>query len=230
MHAVDFLQDLAVVLIVAGVTTVVFRLLKQPVVLGYIIAGMIVGPYTPPYSLIHDEGTINTLAELGVILLMFSLGLEFSLRKLKSVGAPALLAALLEIALLFWAGYEVGRWFGWGAMDRIFLGAMLSMSSTTVIIKVLSDLGRMKEPFSQLVFGILIIEDILGIAMIAFHISILILHFLRCLFVFIKLLLELLTNYYYFILAYTHHIYLSNSIYMNLNLIQLFSDNKKLIN
>jgi len=167
MHAVDFLQDLAVVLIVAGVTTVVFRLLKQPVVLGYIIAGMIVGPYTPPYSLIHDEGTINTLAELGVILLMFSLGLEFSLRKLKSVGAPALLAALLEIALLFWAGYEVGRWFGWGAMDRIFLGAMLSMSSTTVIIKVLSDLGRMKEPFSQLVFGILIIEDILGIAMIA---------------------------------------------------------------
>ena len=154
-------------MIVAGLTTVLCRWLKQPVVLGYIIAGMIIGPHTPPYAFVHDEGTINTLAELGVILLMFSLGLEFSLRKLTKVGAPALLAALLEILLLFWVGYEIGAYFGWGTMDRIFLGAMLSMSSTTVIIKVLGDMGLMKERFAQLVFGILIIEDILGIAMIA---------------------------------------------------------------
>lgn len=167
MHTITFLQDLAVVMIVAGLVMVVFRRLKQPVVLGYIIAGMIVGPHTPPYALIHDEGTINTLAELGVILLMFSLGLEFSLRKLTTVGAPALLAALLEIGLLFWAGFEIGRFFDWGTMDSVFLGAMLSMSSTTVIIKVLGEMGKMKERFAQLVFGILIIEDILGIAMIA---------------------------------------------------------------
>lgn len=167
MHAVAFLQDLAVVMIVAGIVTVVFRRLKQPVVLGYIIAGMIVGPHTPPYSLIHDEATINTLSELGVILLMFALGLEFSLRKLKTVGAPALLAALMEIVLLFWVGYEIGRFFDWATMDCVFLGAMLSMSSTTVIIKVLGEMGRMKEGFAHLVFGILIIEDILGIAMIA---------------------------------------------------------------
>jgi len=167
MSHANFLQDLAVVMIVAGLTTVLCRWLKQPVVLGYIVAGMIVGPHTPPYQLIHDEGTINTLSELGVILLMFSLGLEFSLRKLKTVGAPALLAAVLEILLLFWVGYEIGGFFDWGTMDRIFLGAMLSMSSTTVIIKVLGDMGKMKEPFAQLVFGILIIEDILGIAMIA---------------------------------------------------------------
>jgi len=167
MHAITFLQDLAIVMIVAGVTTVVFRLLKQPVVLGYIIAGVIIGPHTPPYPLIHDEGTVNTLSELGVILLMFSLGLEFSLRKLRTVGAPALLAALMEIVLLFWLGFEVGRLFGWGSMDSIFLGAMLSMSSTTIIIKVLGDLGRMRERFAHLVFGILILEDILGIAMIA---------------------------------------------------------------
>lgn len=167
MHAATFLQDLAIVMIVAGVTTIVFRLLKQPVVLGYIIAGMIIGPHTPPYPLIHDEGTVNTLSELGVILLMFSLGLEFSLRKLRTVGAPALLAAVMEIVLLFWLGFEVGRLFGWASMDSIFLGAMLSMSSTTVIIKVLGDLGRMKERFAHLVFGILILEDILGIAMIA---------------------------------------------------------------
>ena len=167
MHAANFLQDLALVMLVAGLTTVLCRWLKQPVVLGYIVAGMIIGPHTPPYSLVHDEGTISTLAELGVILLMFSLGLEFSLRKLTKVGAPALLAAVLEILLLFWVGYEIGGFFDWGTMDRIFLGAMLSMSSTTVIIKVLGDMGLMKERFAQLVFGILIIEDILGIAMIA---------------------------------------------------------------
>ncbi|MBP9901195.1 MAG: cation:proton antiporter [Verrucomicrobia subdivision 3 bacterium] len=167
MHPVTFLQDLAVVMLVAGLVTVIFHRFKQPVVLGYIIAGVIIGPHTPPFPLIHDQDTINTLAELGVILLMFSLGLEFSLRKLRQVGAPAFIAALLEILLLFWVGYEIGQLFGWTHMDSIFLGAMLSMSSTTVIIKVLGDLGKMKERFAQLIFGILIIEDILGIAMIA---------------------------------------------------------------
>ena len=167
MHAANFLQDLAVVMLVAGLVTIIFHRFKQPVVLGYILAGVIIGPYTPPYALIHDEATINTLSELGVILLMFSLGLEFSLRKLTRVGVPALIAALLEILLLFWAGYEIGRFFAWPMLDSIFLGAMLSMSSTTIIIKVLSELGKMKERFAQLIFGILIIEDILGIAMIA---------------------------------------------------------------
>ncbi|MFA5056709.1 MAG: cation:proton antiporter [Opitutaceae bacterium] len=167
MHTVDFLQDLAVVLVVAGVVTVVFHRFKQPVVLGYILAGFIIGPHTPPFPLIRDEATINTLAELGVILLMFSLGLEFSLRKLRQVGGTALLAALLEIFTMGWVGFELGQLFGWSNTDSLFLGAMLSMSSTTVIIKVLSELGRMKERFSQLVFGILIVEDILGIAMIA---------------------------------------------------------------
>ncbi len=167
MHGIEFLQDLAVVMLVAGLVTIIFHRLKQPVVLGYILAGIIIGPHTPPFPLIKSEETINTLAELGVILLMFSLGLEFSLRKLKQVGAPAFIAALMEILLLFWVGYEIGRLFGWTTMDSIFLGAMLSMSSTTVIIKVLGELGKMKEQFAQLIFGILIIEDILGIAMIA---------------------------------------------------------------
>jgi len=167
MHALNFLQDLAVVMIVAGLVTVVFHRLKQPVVLGYILAGIIIGPHTPPAALIHDQETIETLAELGVILLMFSLGLEFNLRKLTRVGVPALIAALLEILLLFWVGYEIGRFFSWPSVDRIFLGAMLSMSSTTVIIKVLGELGKMKERFAQLIFGILVLEDILGIAMIA---------------------------------------------------------------
>jgi len=167
MHTVTFLQDLAVVMIVAGVVTIIFHRFKQPVVLGYIIAGVIVGPHTPPFPLIHEEGTINTLAELGVILLMFSLGLEFSLRKLRAVGGTAFIAALLEILLMIWLGYEIGRLFGWTTMDCIFLGAILSISSTTIIVKALGELGKTKEQFAQLIFGILIIEDIMAIAMIA---------------------------------------------------------------
>src|SRR6266545_77680 len=167
MHTVMFLQDLAVVMMVAGLVTVLFHRFKQPVVLGYIMAGVIIGPHTPPFPLIHEEETINTLAELGVILLMFSLGLEFSLRKLRQVGGTAFIAAFLEILLMVWVGYEIGRLFGWSTMDCIFLGAILSISSTTIIVKALGELGKTKERFAQLIFGILIIEDILAIAMIA---------------------------------------------------------------
>ena len=167
MHqGIGFIQDLAVVMALAGVVTVLFHRLKQPVVLGYIAAGVIIGPYTPPFQLIHDEQTIQTMGELGVVFLMFSLGLEFSLRKLFQVGATAIVAALSEIVLMLWLGYEIGRAFGWATMDSLFLGAILAISSTTIIVKALSDLGVKREPFAQLVFGILIVEDILGIAML----------------------------------------------------------------
>jgi CPA2 family monovalent cation:H+ antiporter-2 len=167
MHGITFLQDLAVVMIVAGLVTIIFHRLKQPVVLGYIIAGVIIGPHTPPYPLIHDENTISTLSEMGIILLMFSLGLEFSLGKLRRVGATAVIAAALEIVLMLGIGYQIGHWFGWTQMDSIFLGAMLSISSTTIIVKALAELGKSKERFAELIFGILIVEDILAIAIIA---------------------------------------------------------------
>ncbi|SIT48595.1 Sodium/hydrogen exchanger [Paraburkholderia piptadeniae] len=165
-HGIGFIQDLAVVMALAGVVTVLFHRLKQPVVLGYIAAGVIIGPYTPPFQLIHDEQTIQTLGELGVVFLMFSLGLEFSLRKLVEVGATAIVAALSEIVLMLWIGYEIGSAFGWSPMDSLFLGAILAISSTTIIVKALADLGLKRESFAQLVFGILIVEDILGIAML----------------------------------------------------------------
>jgi CPA2 family monovalent cation:H+ antiporter-2 len=167
MHGISLLQDLAVVMIIAGFVTILCHRFKQPVVLGYIIAGVIIGPHTPPFPLIRDQETINTFAELGVILLMFSLGLEFSLKKLRQVGGTALIAAFSEILLMVWVGYEIGRVFGWSSMDSLFLGAMLSISSTTIIVKALGELGKTKERFAQLIFGILIIEDILAIAMIA---------------------------------------------------------------
>ena len=167
MHAISFIQDLAVIMLVAGVVTVLFHRLKQPVVLGYIVAGFIIGPHTPPFGLIHDEDTIKTLAELGVIFLMFCLGLEFSLRKLFKVGATAFIAAFLEIVLMIWIGYEIGRWFDWNTMDSLFLGAILAISSTTIIVKALNDLKMKNQRFAQLIFGVLIVEDILGIGIIA---------------------------------------------------------------
>ncbi|MDZ5603121.1 cation:proton antiporter [Pseudomonas sp. RP23018S] len=167
MHAISFIQDLAVIMLVAGVVTILFHRLKQPVVLGYIVAGFIIGPHTPPFGLIHDEDTIKILAELGVIFLMFCLGLEFSLRKLFKVGATAFIAAFLEIVLMIWIGFEIGRWFGWNTMDSLFLGAILAISSTTIIVKALNDLKMKNERFAQLIFGVLIVEDILGIGIIA---------------------------------------------------------------
>ncbi len=167
MHAISFIQDLAVIMLVAGVVTILFHRFKQPVVLGYIVAGFIIGPHTPPFGLIHDEDTIKTLAELGVIFLMFCLGLEFSLRKLFKVGATAFIAAFLEIVLMIWIGFEIGRWFGWSTMDSLFLGAILAISSTTIIVKALNDLKMKNERFAQLIFGVLIVEDILGIGIIA---------------------------------------------------------------
>ena len=167
MHAISFIQDLAVIMLVAGVVTILFHRFKQPVVLGYIVAGFIIGPHTPPFGLIHDEDTIKTLAELGVIFLMFCLGLEFSLRKLFKVGATAFIAAFLEIVLMIWIGYEIGRWFDWNTMDSLFLGAILAISSTTIIVKALNDLKMKDQRFAQLIFGVLIVEDILGIGIIA---------------------------------------------------------------
>ena len=168
MHAVElFIQDLAVIMLIAGVVTVVFNRFKQPVVLGYIVAGVIIGPHTPPFNMIQDEKTVHILSELGVIFLLFSLGLEFSLKKLAKVGATAVVAAVCEILLMLWIGYEIGLYFGWKTMDAIFLGAMLAVSSTTIIVKALNELGMKQEKFAQIIFGILIVEDILAIGMIA---------------------------------------------------------------
>src|SRR3990167_833943 len=168
MQLADFLQDLAVIMIVAGVVTIIFHQLRQPVVLGYIVAGVIIGSHTPPFSLIQDEGTVKTLAEVGVIFLMFSLGLEFNLRKLFQLGSSALLAAVAEILFMLPIGYEIGLFFGWKPLDSLFLGAMLAISSTTIIVKALNELGMKNERFAQLIFGILIIEDILAIGLLVF--------------------------------------------------------------
>jgi CPA2 family monovalent cation:H+ antiporter-2 len=166
MGELTFLLDLAVVMAASAATTVLFHLLRQPVVLGYIVAGVIIGPHTPPFSFVTDLHSIHTLAELGILLLLFSLGLEFDLRKLRRVGGVAFLAAILEILLMIWLGYSVGQLLGWGEMDSLFLGAILSISSTTIIVQVLMETGQLREQFAQIILGILIVEDIVAIVIL----------------------------------------------------------------
>lgn len=167
MDKLIFLQDLAIVMAISAVITVFCHQLRLPVVLGYIVAGIMIGPNTPPYSLVHDLHSIHTLAELGVILLLFSIGLEFSLTRLAKVGAVAFFAATVEIALMLLIGFLLGKAFGWGHMNSLFLGAILSISSTTIIAKILMDTKKIKEKFAQVILGILVIEDLLAILIIA---------------------------------------------------------------
>lgn len=160
MHGLQFLQDLAVVMLVAGLVTLLFRWLRQPVVLGYLLAGFIIGPHTPPFPLVQDENTIQILADIGVVFLMFSLGLDFSFKKLKSVGVPAFVTASIEIMAMIGVGYALGSLFGWTPMECTFLGIMLALTSTTIVVKSLRDAHALKERHGVLISGVSIFDDI----------------------------------------------------------------------
>ena len=165
MHLSELISDLAIMLLTAGVVTVIFKKIKQPLVLGYIVAGFLIGPYMPLFFTVADSASISTWSEIGVIVLMFGLGLEFNLHKLAQVGGTAIITALTEVGGMLLIGFGVGQLLGWGIMDSVFLGGMLSMSSTTIIIKAFDELGVRNQGFAQLVFGTLVIEDIAGIFM-----------------------------------------------------------------
>ncbi|MDZ4694003.1 MAG: cation:proton antiporter [Deltaproteobacteria bacterium] len=160
----NFLTSLALVLCVAAVTTVLFARLRQPVVLGYIVAGLVVGPHFS-FPQIVDEETIKTLSELGVILVMFSLGLEFSLRRLLQTGMGAALIAMLEVSVMLWLGFSVARLFGWSTTDAIFAAAAVSISSTTIIAKTFEE-QKIKGRLRDIVFGVLIFEDLIAILLL----------------------------------------------------------------
>ncbi|MEX2306171.1 MAG: cation:proton antiporter [Pirellulales bacterium] len=165
MHeAHDFLPTLALVLCAAAITTVVFQWLRQPVVLGYLLAGMAIGPNFP-IPLTADSGTVQSLAELGVILLMFSLGIEFSISKLFRVGPTAGFVAVVQCSLMLWLGYMVGQAFGWSPLESLYAGAAIAISSTTIIVKAFEE-QRIRGEFTQIVFGILIVEDLIAILLI----------------------------------------------------------------
>ena len=165
MHLPELVSDLAVILLTGGIITVIFKKLNLPLVLGYILAGFLIGPYMPFFFSLGDSEAIATWSEIGIIILMFCLGLEFNLHKLASVGGTAIITALVEVGGMLAMGFAVGQLMGWGTMDSIFLGGMLSMSSTTIIIKAFDELNVRKKDFAQLVFGTLVMEDIAGIFM-----------------------------------------------------------------
>ncbi len=159
------ISDLALILICAGVMTLVFKRLKQPLVLGYIVAGFLASPHVPLTPSVIDVANIHTWSEIGVIFLLFALGLEFSFKKLVKVGGTAVIAACTIIFCMILVGIFVGWSFGWQRMDCLYLGGMLAMSSTTIIYKAFDDLGLRQQRFAGLVLSILILEDILAIVL-----------------------------------------------------------------
>jgi CPA2 family monovalent cation:H+ antiporter-2 len=164
-HLPHFISDLGLILITASIVTIIFKWLKQPVVLGYIVAGFLAGPSFVFFPSVGDAENIKVWAEIGVVFLLFALGLEFSFKKLMRVGGTASIATLVNMGSMIAIGYLVGGMLGWSSMDSIFLGGMLSMSSTTIIIKAFNDMGLQKKKFAHVVFGMLIVEDLAAILM-----------------------------------------------------------------
>ena len=159
------IQDLALILVVAGIVTLVFKRLKQPLVLGYIVAGFLVSPHMPLTASVADMANIHLWADIGVMFLLFSLGLDFSFKKILKMGASPIISTVTIIFSMSMLGIIVGHLFGWTKMDCIFLGGMLAMSSTTIIYKAFADLGLRQQQFAGLVMSVLILEDILAIVM-----------------------------------------------------------------
>ena len=159
------IKDLALILMVAGIVTLVFKKLKQPLVLGYVVAGFLVSPHMPYLASVVSHQDIHTWADIGVMFLLFSLGLDFSFKKILKMGASPIISTVTIVFCMMVLGMMVGRLFGWGKMDCIFLGGMLAMSSTTIIYKAFDDLGLRQQQFASLVMSVLILEDILAIVM-----------------------------------------------------------------
>ena len=165
MHIPALISDLAVMMLTAGVITIIFKKIKQPLILGYILAGFLMSPYFPLFMTVEDTDAIHTWSEIGIIFLMFHLGLEFNLHKLAEVGSTANVTTIIQVIGMLGLGFGAGQLLGFSMMDSIVLGGMLCMSSTMVIIKVFDELDLKKKKYSEAVFGTLVIQDILGIFM-----------------------------------------------------------------
>jgi monovalent cation:H+ antiporter-2, CPA2 family len=159
-------QDFAVIMIVAALMLLLTHKLKQPMVLGYILAGIIIGPYTPPFPLLRDTNTVSVIAELGIIMLLFAIGTDFPLARLKSVGRISIVVALAESIGTLLATFFVAQYLGFSFFDSMFIALAMSITSTIVTVRVLEDLGLIKDTSSTLILGISIIEDIIAISLL----------------------------------------------------------------
>jgi len=160
------IQDFAVVMIVAGIMVFVTHKLKQPMVIGYLLAGMVIGPFTPPFSLIHEVGTINILAEIGIIILLFVIGTEFPITKLRSVGRISMVVGIAESLGTLLVTFFVARTLGFSQFDSMFLALAMSVTSTVVTVKILEELNMINDKSSVLIMGILIVEDVIVITLL----------------------------------------------------------------
>ena len=165
-HLPDLIRDLGFILITAAIVTLLFKRLKQPVVLGYLIAGFFLGPHFPYFIHVQDTQSVHIWAEIGVIFLLFGLGLEFSFKKLSRVGKSAGITAFVEAAFMLGIGFLTGKIIGWNNIDSLYLGGILSISSTTIIVRAFDELGLKGKKFVSLVFGILIVEDLIAILLL----------------------------------------------------------------
>ncbi|WP_413294025.1 cation:proton antiporter [Bdellovibrio sp. HCB185ZH] len=166
IHLPPLIYDLGIILVVGALVTLLFKKLRQPLVLGYLIAGFLVSQHFPYLPTIQDKANINTWAEIGVIFLLFGLGLEFSFKKLVKVGGSAGFTAVFEVIFMVGLGYLVGRLLGWNSIDSLFMGGVLSISSTTIIVRAFQELNMKGQRFVELVFGILIVEDIVAVLLL----------------------------------------------------------------
>ncbi|MBA0885484.1 cation:proton antiporter domain-containing protein [Flavobacterium undicola] len=164
-HLKPLISDLGLILMTAGIAVLLFKKIKQPLVLGYLIAGFLAGNHFDFFPSVKDIKSVEIWAEIGVIILLFSLGLEFSFKKLMKVGGTASITAITQIITMVLVGYLVGKWMGWKNMDCIFLGVILSISSTTIILKTFDELGVKAQQFAGIVIGSLIVQDIIAILM-----------------------------------------------------------------
>lgn len=159
------ISDLAIILIIAGIVTVIFKWLKQPVILGYIVAGIMAGPSVSLVPTVSDPANIKIWADIGVIFLLFAMGLDFSFKKLINVGITAIVATVTIVCGMMFIGYTAGNAMGFSHMSSIFLGGMLSMSSTAIVFKAFNDMGLLQQKFTGIVLGILVIEDLVAVVM-----------------------------------------------------------------
>ena len=164
---IQIITDLAVLMVIASAVALLFYRLKQPLVIGYLIAGILIGPFTPPFSLISNIEFLGVFAEMGVILLLFTIGLEFPIGKLRSISHVVLGVSILEISFMLIVSGILGFVLNWGFYNTLFLGAALASSSTTIIAKVLSDMGKIKEVSSVIMLGILVVEDVAVVIILA---------------------------------------------------------------
>src|SRR4051812_9467576 len=164
-HLEPLISDLGLILMTAGIAVLIFKKLKQPLVLGYLIAGFLAGNHFDFFPSVKEIKSVEVWAEIGVIFLLFSLGLEFSFKKLMKVGGTASITAITQIITMVFVGFLAGRFLGWNKMDSIFLGVILSVSSTTIILKTFDELGVKAQKFAGNVIGVLIVQDLMAILM-----------------------------------------------------------------